>query len=263
MNVEREQAVIRRLTMALDTAICEGVDFEGAAELAALLGAELHALFVEDPDLVALAALPVAREVARVGARARQPDRAEVLASLRRQVQRAESGLARAGASRTVTVSFRTERGKILRCALAEGESVGIVLLPGACEPVRRRMTAIPTRPRPVFAWFEATDQGRSTLNVAARIARHAGSGLFIGFRADESGADDLLRRLVRESADLRAGEVWLRPFAFPRAAVLADAAAGVRAGQIVLGVGGPLASEASLAELFRRYAATLVLVRG
>lgn len=263
MNAEREQAVIRRLTMALDAAICEGVDFEAAAELAALLGADLHALFVEDPDLVALAALPVAREVARVGARARQLDRAEVLAALRRQVQRAESGLTRAGARRTVTVSFRTERGKILRCALAEGESGGVVLLPAACEPVPRRAAAVPARPRPVFAWFEAADLARGTLSVAARIARHAGSGLFIGFRADEPGADDALRRLLRESADLRAGEVWLRPFALPRAAVLADAAAGVRAGQLVLGVGGPLADEASLAELFRRLAATLVLVRG
>lgn len=263
MNVEREQAAIRRLTMALDAAICEGVDFEAAAELAALLGAELHALFVEDPDLVALAALPVAREVARVGARARQLDRAEVLASLRRQVQRAESGLTRAGASRTVTVSYRTERGKILRCALAEGESGGIVLLPGAGEQVPRRAATVPARPRPVFAWFESTEPGHGTLGVAARIARHAGSGLFIGFRADEPGADEALRRLLRERADLRVGEVWLRPFALPCAEVLAEAAAGVRAGQLVLGVGGPLASEASLAALFRRVAATLVLVRG
>jgi len=54
---------IRRLWVALDAVGCEAVDWGAALDLAALIGAELQGLFVEDEDLLELAALPIAHEL--------------------------------------------------------------------------------------------------------------------------------------------------------------------------------------------------------
>jgi hypothetical protein len=269
MNAEQESAAVRRLTVALDAAICEGADFEAAADLAQLLGAELHALFVEDPDLLALAGLPVAREVARVGARARQPDLDTVLAALRRQVQRAEGALTRTGVRRMVTVSCSTERGKLVRQALAQqGRPDGVLLLPRASYPGAAREPAPRAARsggagRPVIAWYDASVEGRNVLELAARIARRSGSELYVAFREGDREVEAMLRALVRESLQRRDTPVWLRPLAASRVDLLVGAARAVRAGQLVMACGGPLASEDALAALFMQLATSLILVRG
>src|SRR3970040_259294 len=86
---------IRRILVALDASPHSLSALQAAAELAAELSAELVGVFVEDANLVRLAALPVTREIGQTSARIRELDERTMTRQLRRLAQRAAQGLAR------------------------------------------------------------------------------------------------------------------------------------------------------------------------
>src|SRR5512138_1721264 len=103
----------RRILVGADASPASLAAAAAAAELAARLGAELLGLFVEDEDLLRLAALPFAG-VLRVPSGTHEPlDLPRAEAELRAVGAHAREALARAAGTR-LTFEFTLRRGLVL-----------------------------------------------------------------------------------------------------------------------------------------------------
>jgi nucleotide-binding universal stress UspA family protein len=184
-------ASTRRILLALDAITDLSADFATLAALAAQLDADLHALFVEDADLLHLAALPFAREVGLVSAARRRLSNPQMEKTLQRRSLRAQQVLAAAAARANVRWTFATARGQIsVQIARAVLEA-DILVLAGDADPVRhaharavmKSVWEISSCPvlllppgsglrAPFVAVYDATDAGQRALEHAIRLAR-------------------------------------------------------------------------------------------
>lgn len=136
---DRENPVpVRRMLMALDVSASGLAAMEAAATLAACLEAELLGLFVEDVNLLRLAALPFAREVGFSPAATRRLDPAGMERVLRAQASRAEAALLETAGRRRVRCSFRVVRGEVTAQLLAAAQDIDLVALSVARERLYR-----------------------------------------------------------------------------------------------------------------------------
>ncbi len=126
---EEEDRRIERILVALDTSPHSLAAMRAAVELASEWGADLVGLFVEDLDLLRLAQLPFAREVAEYSARVRRLGQEDVELQLRAQATRLRRELSRHAMRQGVRWRFRVARGVIPRELLAEAEEADLVIL--------------------------------------------------------------------------------------------------------------------------------------
>lgn len=145
---------IRRILLALD-AFDESAGLEAAAALAARLDAELEALFVEDEELLRLAALPFACELGLTSAVRRPLHDQDIERTLRSRAARSQATLAAAATRTHVRWSFRVIRGQVASCVSEAAVQADIVTLSVGGDPMRqfrgralvRNMLATSTRP--------------------------------------------------------------------------------------------------------------------
>lgn len=102
---------------------------ETAAALASRMEAELLGLFIEDVNLLRLAALPFAREVSFFPARTRRLDSVGMERAIRAQASRAEAALLEAAGRQGVRCSFRVVRGEVTAQLLAAVRDIDLVAL--------------------------------------------------------------------------------------------------------------------------------------
>lgn len=254
---------VRRLMLALDAGQCAGADLTLAVELAALIGAELEGLFVEDSDLLSLAQLPFVREVGGRSGQDRPIVRESMESLLRRRVQRVVSELERAGKERNVAVSHRTARGKVVRQALAQCESRDAVLLHayGSNRPVPRRVAAS-TSTGPVMVWYEDGPAAAAAFDIAVSLARQLRSDLLVGFSASRFVTESDVRGQLASWVTLAPGRVGLRPIEGMDVDALISAARAARATQLVLAAGGRLATVEMLERMLSSLGSGVILVR-
>jgi len=110
MNVSDQ---IRRILVALDASPHSLSALRAASEIASELGADLVGVFIEDVNLVRLAALPVTREIGQTSGRIRELDEQTMARQLRGLALRAERALAQEAGRRQVRWSFSVSRGTI------------------------------------------------------------------------------------------------------------------------------------------------------
>ncbi len=120
---------IAQILLALDAASHDLASVESAVALAARLQIELLGLFVEDADLLRIAGLPFAQEVALSTALDRALGGGELERSLRALAGEAQRSLAEAAGRAQVKWSFRTVRGRRLQSALNEAGATDLLLL--------------------------------------------------------------------------------------------------------------------------------------
>jgi nucleotide-binding universal stress UspA family protein len=120
---------IRRILVALDASRQSEAALAAAARLAEELEAELLGMFVEDVNLLRLAALPFAREIGHATARARRLEDVDMARALRAQAARAEQALADTMAGRRVPWSFRVARGQVAAVLLEAAQEADLVAL--------------------------------------------------------------------------------------------------------------------------------------
>lgn len=158
-----------RVLLAVRGAARSDAPIDLALQLAVALEAELAGVFIEDSDLLRVAALPFTREVGRVTGALRPLDPGEVEASLRRQAEQVRHALADLTRSSQVKWSFRVARGKLPEAMLSSARRADIVVA-GECRlQVRRgRGESMQT----VTVVFEPGQSGVRTLTTALNLAR-------------------------------------------------------------------------------------------
>jgi hypothetical protein len=166
-----QRASMRRIMLALDAMNCEIALIEAAALIAAKLGADLDALFVEDADVYAVADLPITQEISLGSARAREISGRhveEALRSLSREAEQRFSSVVRRSRIKGKFQVTRARRGE----AICEASARVELLLLQPRERTIMRVRIQETRSPRVFAVCGVTPASRRALELAARLAR-------------------------------------------------------------------------------------------
>ncbi len=202
-EVRSPEFAIRRILAAFSPSSASRAAIEGAVELAARLGAELEALFVEDVNLLRLAELPFIREATVHGPGGRPLHGVEL--ELRAQAEQIRHLLTQAAARRQLRCEFRTTRGHLTAEIGAAAEHVDLVVLECISRPIARELRLEPparalirqvTRSvlllppggppaGPVHVLLEETEAARRTLRAAGELARRYGSSLIVTAAAE------------------------------------------------------------------------------
>lgn len=107
-----------RILVTCDTSPLGTAAIDAAAALARRMDAELAGLFVEDINLLRMAALPFAREYALASAMARRMEAGDVERALQQQADALRTALSRAAQALAVPWSFQVVRGALLDSVL-------------------------------------------------------------------------------------------------------------------------------------------------
>jgi predicted phosphoribosyltransferase len=208
-----------RIVVALDTASVVLPVIETAAGLAASLDATLDALFVEDEQLLRLAALPFAHELEFPSARVRRIEPAEIERALRAQVEQARRLLAATAAPLAVSWHLSVVRGDVMRTVcgyaapsdlLVVGRSLASYPSAGAGQLAAERFASL--RGRPVLALFDGTSAAGKALLAAQGLARVAGAPLVVLIPA---AGPEPFRRLREQAAGAAAAGAGPAPASY------------------------------------------------
>lgn len=104
---------VRRILVALNGVTSASAGLELAIQMAGQLHADLEGLFVEDSDLLRVAALPFTRQINFTTAGETPLETADVEMDMTRRAGLAQQRLAAAAASRHIKWSFRRVRGRV------------------------------------------------------------------------------------------------------------------------------------------------------
>ena len=164
MTNDEQLATIRHVLLAAHAGSVPDESVKTARAIAAAFQAELAALFVEDPNLMRMAALPFTRETGGVSGLARQVEPADMERALRLQADRMRRSLEQ-------VASFRVERGWFGQRVLeAISDSVAAVISPASRMPQSYRMRT--TRPsHDVMAVYDDSAGAARALALALRLS--------------------------------------------------------------------------------------------
>ena len=165
---------VRRVLLAFDNAAPATQPLAMARALIEILGGELAGLFVEDVNLLRVAALPFTREVGAISGVARPIELPDIERVLRVQAETAKRMLAELAGELSVPWSFRIERGNMLQHVLAQmSESVAAVLVPSRLlhAPAATSRGLGRSSARRVFAVWDRSAPQTQTVALALRLA--------------------------------------------------------------------------------------------
>jgi nucleotide-binding universal stress UspA family protein len=118
-----------RVVVALDASRNSLTALHAAAQLAALMEAELHGLYVEDIELVRLSSLPFSYELGSYSATRRRLDSRAMERDFRLMAQRMRHAVAQTAISARVQWSFQVTRGSVAGELLAAGANADVLTL--------------------------------------------------------------------------------------------------------------------------------------
>jgi hypothetical protein len=158
-----------RVVLGLCHATVDAASMQAVAELARLLSLGLHGLFVEDESLLAMAALPFAREI-RLTTHTWSPLTADALeAEMREAALRAQHLLDSAAKTTGIACAFEVVRGDPASRMAAACRSGDILVIAEQTSPG-------PPDPRGAWPLPEAVEPGCSILLLPARARRAHGA---------------------------------------------------------------------------------------
>jgi nucleotide-binding universal stress UspA family protein len=139
MTAAQEALDFRRILVALDASKESLAALAAAAGLAAQLDAELTGLFIEDTDLLNLAALPFSREAPALSGTGRLLEPERLASEFRSMAAAARRALARTAEASHLQWSFRTARGRIGAELLAAARDADLVAVGKGTQPLSGR----------------------------------------------------------------------------------------------------------------------------
>ncbi len=137
---EKREFEIRRILVAIDASLRSLAALEAAADLAAQWHAELLGLFVEDIELLRLAATPAAIQCVYPSASEHPLSTTQLESELRALAERARREVAGAATRAHVRWSFRIVRGKVPAEVLLAAAEADLLTLGGAGGSIARRL---------------------------------------------------------------------------------------------------------------------------
>jgi hypothetical protein len=179
---------IERIIVALDATAETRTTIDTAVRLAARAKTSLHVVFVEDEDLLSLAALSVARQViAGVGATRLTTDEVEL--QLRAAATRAREAVHVAARTHALECSFEIVRGAV-ETALASASEHDLVVAGGLARPVAGHL-------RVESGWLAALELAPGSFLLARERPRKTG-GVCALVRERSAGSARLLQSATR-----------------------------------------------------------------
>jgi nucleotide-binding universal stress UspA family protein len=207
---DREAGGAERIVVACDTTPLGCAAIDAAAALAATLDAEMVGLFVEDVDLIRMAALPFTREFGLESGTPRALDPPDIERALRLQAQQTRHAVQVRAASRSVRWAFEVARGQVVRTVLEFARESDLIVfgrpVPGAVPGPwsgLSRSTASPVRSgaggAPAAAViFDGSACAWRALEAAQALSRAAGMPLVLGVVAGDAEEYERLRKEAR-----------------------------------------------------------------
>lgn len=173
---EKTTVKTKRILVALDSSARGKAALEAAVRLAITTSAELlQGLFVEDEDLLRLAALPFAREVDFTSASPRQLRSANMERALRSAAQKTEQVFVDALQQRNLRWTFRIVRGTVTGASLAAAVDVDLLVIgqQGRCSKIMSG-DFLPRRnlqKHRVVALFDGSPSAFRAIELGSRLA--------------------------------------------------------------------------------------------
>ena len=118
-----------RVLVALDASEHSMAALQAAAQLAALMQAELHGVFVEDVNLVRVGGIPMCNEVGTFSSGPRAIDNGTVRRMFQVMKAKMQRALEQAAERSQVRWSFRVERGGVTTELLAASEGATVLTM--------------------------------------------------------------------------------------------------------------------------------------
>ena len=177
MSATDESRSIVRITLAFGAAAPDLDALSALARLAATLRAELSGVFVEDQDLLRLAALPVAREYFGSGAQ-RSIEISDMERQLKRQADLARAALMRSAELAGAHWTFVTARGSLARelgDRVEHSQVVAVGLTGRAHNPFQA-----PSRSRAIAVAYTGSPASQRALELAQRLRDALGRPLVL-----------------------------------------------------------------------------------
>ncbi len=210
---------VNRILVAVDPSTEQLRTLEAAADLAALLQAELHGLFVESPDLARIEKLSSSRKIDLPQGFGSDIEQGSITRQVQALRRRSEQILARASEQRHVEWSFRVVEGAFgseLASAVGEGdlvvaESAGRVIRSGmrmkpsprrAADAVEQPVLFLQHGPRPtrsIVAVYDGGPESEAGLDAAAHLFGGPVSLLTVLLPADSREEADELQEAADE----------------------------------------------------------------
>ena len=206
-----------RILVALDRSRSSRSALEAAAMLAEALQSELHGLFVEDADLLALAQLPFSREIQAQGGGIRNLDPADLERAFEIEMTEARSAVETAAAQRGLRWKFQSVRGKVHTEVNAAATEVDILCIGRQGTSTRqssplggtvrkalagRAPVLIAGDPStclggPVAVLFDASAAAMDCARLGAEIAHRSRQDLILLVRASSDEEEQLLQQAL------------------------------------------------------------------
>ena len=188
MTTATKPTAIRRITVTLDASESGRPPLETAARLAAILGAELEGVFVEDINLIRLSGLPFLRELRPWSIANEQISSQRMQRELRTLARRAEQMLERVARETGVPWSFQVWQGRPEAASLLQAFGADILSLGRISSRVSSRMFAPARRPTPpsretdtsISVLFSGSEQATRAVATACSLARDMGARLTV-----------------------------------------------------------------------------------
>jgi nucleotide-binding universal stress UspA family protein len=202
---------MRRIAVTLDALQVSAQALEQAVRLAQRMGAELEGIFIEDIDLIEIAALPFVRELRPVSRSENDIDLARMEQELRALARRAERLLSEQAERHNVTWSFRIWRGSIDSDLLAADIGADVLALSRLGAALTRSKTAA-GKSSAVTVLYSGGDASRRVLDTAIKLASDPQKELIILFHTDdEAEAGRLQEMATRQLQDTAAEAYFIR----------------------------------------------------
>lgn len=188
---DAEVQIPPRIVVALDAALHNHLTLEVAAALAARKRLELVGLYIEDVNLLHLAALPFAREVDRASGLERTLDANQISLSFRSQARQVSEALNRVAQELRIACSFEVRRGQFLNAALSGAAAADVVFLSRRQRGTGRRRK--PNTSLPVWVLYDGSAGAQRALLMGSELRQPGGRGLTVLLPA--AGAHELQQR--------------------------------------------------------------------
>lgn len=144
MSERDREAKVERIIVAFDATPLEEIALEAAAGLASALDAELSGVFVEDVNLMRIAALPFTRELGLTSAALRPFEVSALERAFRLQAGRSREQLAAIASAFNLRWSFQTVRGQVLAAVLECVREPDLVVFGKAAHGVAAKSVSLP-----------------------------------------------------------------------------------------------------------------------